>query len=358
MRDTAKPAIPWVMVETLARDTMSVVTVGGQPRGFAGALRVVQRTLARNPSLYDGLNTARLIEILCDVRDNASHVYQEVQTASGPHKLIVRPVLGPDAGVHAVQFWIGPAAAGVPPPRRAVGAVWGLDRQQIHYPATMSQLCGLPPGGMPTELSIAELFHMATEFDRHGELIRLLYELEPGDKVQFDLTLRHRPEASKQWRVAVRARDDGTARWLWEDVTSDAAVPTRPTLERIALREAHRRAGTCLAVLHLAHAGIAHWLTDPADWIEWTGLSRPVDVFHPEDRPRLRALADRMSGDAAIDVTVRTLTHEKIYLPTELLLYPYPDPANRRLAVAQFAKPESTPASAEIRLPTAACLRV
>jgi hypothetical protein len=339
MRDAAKPAIPWVMIETLAPDTMSVATVGGEARGFAGPLRVVQRLLARNPALYDGITTARLIDRLGEVRDQGKHIYQEIQTAAGPHKLVARAVPGPAAAVHAVQFWIGPAAAVIPPPRRAIGATWDIESQIVRQPLAMAQLFGPMSDDIPAAYSLAELFHRATMFDRHGELISLLYDPKPGGRLQFDIALRHRANMTRRWRVAVRG-GSGVARWLWEDVSAETPALTHRALEHIALREAHRRTGTCLAVVHLAGASICDWLTDPAEWIKWDGLTSAVEVFHPEDRRRLRALAEGMTGGAGIDITVGTLDRDSGYRPTRMLIYPYPDQANPHLAVVEFVRPE------------------
>ncbi|MBO0854351.1 MAG: hypothetical protein J2P18_11335, partial [Nocardia sp.] len=108
------------------------------------------------------------------------------------------------------------------------------------------------------------------------------------------------------------------------------------TLEQVGLREAHRRAGTHLAVVQLDHGTISHWLPDPAPWIRWDYLFQPTDVFHPEDRDRLRELDARVRGGDTAGITVRTLNYPGGYTPTSMLLYPYPGYSVRQLSIAQL----------------------
>ncbi|MEV0297662.1 GAF domain-containing protein [Nocardia sp. NPDC050710] len=328
-------------VETLAPDALSVASVGDGPREFAGWQRVLQRILAKTPALYDGLTTEGIGAAIGAVRDRAEEIDLTIPTASGPHKLRVKPVLGPDGDVHAVRLWLGSAAAAAPMLPAAVGAIWDLDSQTIRLPADIVRLPGVSAEEYVPRMSIAELFHRVSTFDRHAEVLDLLYAPQPGGKLQFDVTVTDGSGRPGRWRITMRVRDDDKARgawWLIEDVTSEQVPSAAPTLERIGLREAHRRAGTHLAVVQLARTSISHWLTDPAPWIRWDYLFRPVDVFHPDDRARLVELGDRLrSGDSA-GVTVRALNYRGDYTPTSLLLYPYPGFSNRKLAIAQLVR--------------------
>ncbi|WP_040789448.1 GAF domain-containing protein [Nocardia paucivorans] len=334
-------------VEALAPEGFSVVSVGDEARGFADWRRVLQRQLAKTPALYDGLTTRDLIEIIRTAIDRAEDVDSEIPTASGPHRLMIRPVFGPAGDVHAVQFWAGPETAQAPPRPAAVGAIWDLDSQTIQQPSGITRLSGIAPEEYVPRTSIAEFFHRITAFDRHAEVLDLLYSPEPGEKLQFEVSITHAAGRATQWRISMRARDDNRTRgawWLIEDITSDNAPEIWPTLESVGLREAHRRAGNYIAVVQLAHTSISHWLTDPAPWIRWDYLFRPVDVFHPDDRIRLIELAERIrSGDTA-GVTVRALNYNGGYTPTSLLLYPYPGFSTRELAIAQLVRAaEDTP---------------
>lgn len=333
--------IPWVTVETLAPEGFSVASVGDEARGFADWRRVLQRQLAKTPALYDGLTTRDLIEIIRTAIDRAEDVDSEIPTASGPHRLMIRPVFGPAGDVHAVQFWVGPEAAQVPPPPLAVGAIWDLDSQTIQQPSGITRLSGIAPEEYVPRMSIAEFFHRITAFDRHAEVLDLLYGPEPGEKLQFDVSITHSAGRATRWRISMRARDDDRTRgawWLIEDITSDDVPEVWPTLESVGLREAHRRAGNHIAVVQLAHTSISHWLTDPAPWVRWDYLFRPVDVFHPDDRLRLIEIGERVrSGDTA-GVTVRALNYSGGYTPTSLLLYPYPGFSTRELAIAQLVR--------------------
>lgn len=332
---------PWVTIETLTPEAMSVASVGNTPRGFADWQRVLQRLLARTPALYDNLKTRSLVDALRAARDGAEDVDLTLQTGSGPHALRIRPVFGPGGDVHAVRLWMGSTAVPCPDLPAAVGAIWDLGSQTIQQPIGATRLTGNSAEQYAPVMSIAELFHRISAFNRHAEVLDLLYSPKAGDKLQFDVTVTDGPERPGRWRITIRARDDDRTHGAWlliEDVSSGNEPSEWPTLERVGLREAHRRAGTHLAIVQTERASISHWLTDPAPWIRWDYLFRPVDVFHPDDRMRLVALSDRLqSGDTA-GVTVRALNYGGGYTPTSLLLYPYPGYPSRQLAIAQLVR--------------------
>ncbi|WP_433602226.1 GAF domain-containing protein [Nocardia sp. CA-135953] len=332
---------PWITIETLTPEAMSVASVGDAPRGFADWQRVLQRLMARTPALYDSLKTRSLIDAIRAARDEAEEVDLTLATGSGPHALRIRPVFGPGGDVHAVRLWMGSATATCPELPPAVGAIWDLDTQTIQQPIGATRLTGNSAEQHVPVMSIAELFHRISAFNRHAEVLDLLYSPTAGDRLQFEVTVTDGPERPGRWRISIRARDDARTHGAWlliEDVTSDNELSEWPTLERVGLREAHRRAGTHLAIVQTERASISHWLTDPAPWIRWDYLFRPVDVFHPDDRVRLMALSDRLqSGDTA-GVTVRALNYGGGYTPTSLLLYPYPGYPSRQLAIAQLVR--------------------
>jgi hypothetical protein len=195
-------------------------------------------------------------------------------------------------------------------------------------------------------MSIAEVFQRMSSFDRHAELLDLLYGPEPGGKLQFDVTMSDLAGRPGRWRISIRARDDERTRgawWLIEDISAASAPVQWPTLEQVGLREAHRRAGTHLAVVQVEHTAISHWLTDPAPWIRWDYLFRPVDAFHPDDRGQLARLGDSLGAGDTTGVVVRALNYSGGYTPTSLLLYPYPGYSKRQLAIAQLVRVPDVP---------------
>ncbi|MFI7665874.1 GAF domain-containing protein [Nocardia sp. NPDC049526] len=331
--------IPWATVETLAPGVASVASMGEASRNFASCDRVVQRLLAKSPAFYDTLTTRDISGMIRLVHLRGEDMDLTIPTGAGPHKLMLRPVLGPAGDVHAVRLWLGPAAAPIPPLRPAVGLIWELDTQLIHQPIGLRRLCGVEDQEYVPRRSIAELFHRISKFDRHVEVLDLLYGPVPGHKLQFDVIVTSGSARRGQWRITMRARDDERTRgawWLIEDTTSDTMPSMAPTLDHVGLREAHRRAGTHLAIVQLEHTTISHWLTEPAPWVRWDYLFRPVDVFHPGDRARLVDLGGRLASGDATEVTVRTLNYGGGYTPTSLLLYPYPGYSVRRLTIAQL----------------------
>ncbi|MBY8862727.1 DUF5593 domain-containing protein [Nocardia sp. CA2R105] len=328
-------------IETLTPDAMSVVSAGETPRGFVDWQRVLQRVLGKMPAVYDSFTTPRIATAMQQARGQAEDVDVRVPTRSGPHELKIRPVLGPAGDVHAIRLWIGPATARVPESRSAVGAIWDLNTQTLQQPSGMTQLTGISAEEYVPRMSIAGLFHRMSAFDRHAEVLDLLYDPKPGDKLQFEATVPNATGRAGRWRITIRARDDHRTRgawWLIEDVSSDDSPVSWAALERIGLREAHRRAGTHLAVVQLEHTSISHWLTDPAPWVRWDYLFRPIDVFHPDDRARLAELNDRLRAGETASVTVRALNYVGGYTPTSLLLYPYPGYSSRQLAIAQLLR--------------------
>ncbi|MCU1648183.1 MAG: hypothetical protein JWN03_8458 [Nocardia sp.] len=333
--------IPWVTIETLSPAALSVVSVGQIAREFAPWQRVLQRQLSRTRALYDSLTTVGIAEAVERARDLAEGHDLPVDTGAGPHILRMRPVFGPTGDVHAIRLWAGPVAAAVPALTPAIGVIWDLATQTIQLPGGITALTGASAEEYVPRISIAELFHQVSVFDRHAEVLDLLYDPKPGEALQFEATVTDGLRRARHWRFSIRARDDERTRgawWLIEDITSDQVVDRWPTLERVGLREAHRRAGTHLAVVQLDHATISHWLTDPAPWIRWDYLYRPVDVFHAEDRARLLEIGERLRAGDTVGVTVRVLNYAGGYTPTSLLLYPYPGYSSRHLAIAQLVR--------------------
>ncbi|WP_051194640.1 GAF domain-containing protein [Nocardia jiangxiensis] len=327
---------PWLTVEMLAPEGMSAASVGGQPREFAGWQRVVQRLLAKMPSAY-GLSTRTACEALTTASRDAVDVDLRVVTDAGPHRMLARPVLGPAGDVHAVRLWIGPADARAPLPPSAVGGIWDMASQTIRLPAGVTELAGMSPEDYAPTMSIAELFHRWTGFDRHAEVLDLLYDPNPGASLQFEVTVG----ISARWLISMRARDDLRTQGAWlliEDTGPVDPGAQVTTLERVALREAHRRAGTHLGVLQVEHASISHWLTDPAPWVRWDNLASPVEVFHPDDRAQLAEVAERLRSGMAATVSLRVLNHCGGYTPALLSLYPYPGYSARHLAIAEFVR--------------------
>src|SRR6266702_6798948 len=184
MQSGAMP--PWVSIETLAPDTLSVASVGEAPREFAGWERVVQRLLTKMPAIYDGLSTARIAEAIGTVRDRAQALDRRIRTGAGPYLMRLRPVFGPAGDVHAVQLWLGPDGAPAPEPPAAVGAVWDLDTQAVRLPSGITALPGMSPQEYVPAMSIAEIFQRLSAFDLHAEVLDLLYAPKPGDQMQFD----------------------------------------------------------------------------------------------------------------------------------------------------------------------------
>lgn len=342
--------IPWVTIETLTPGGMSAVSVGAEPRDFAGWQRVIQRLLGKTPAVYDGLTTNRVVAAVAATRDTGAGVDIPVETSAGAYMLRVRPVLGPAGEVHAVRLGLAAAQRYAPGPGAAVGGIWNLESQTLCLPAELARFSGMSAREYAPIVSIAEMFQRWTGFERHAELLDLLYEPDPDAAMQFDVTVG----ARGRWRVSIRARDDERTRgawWLIEDLGEGHVPPQSTALERVALREAHRRAGNHLGVLQAEHASISHWLTDPAPWVRWHGLSSPVEVFHPDDRPSLAGANERLLRGVPITVTVRTLDDRGDYTPTTLSLYPYPGYSGRLLAIAEFARaPQERPMAGYARV--------
>ncbi|MFB8281088.1 GAF domain-containing protein [Nocardia colli] len=331
--------IPWATIETLTPGVMSIATVGTSPRDFADCRRVLQRLLAKTPALYDGVTTLGIADIVHSVRERAEDVEFEIGTGSGRHELLARPVFGPAGDVHAVRLWVGSLAETVSSPGGAVGVIWDLATQTLQLPSGIASLTGFSAEEYVPTMSIAELFQRMPTFDRHAEVLDLLYDARPGDKLQCDVTVSQGAGRPGRWRISMRARDDIRTRGAWlliEDVTSDDAPLSWMTLERAGLREAFRRQGTHLAVVQVEHTSISHWLTEPAPWIRWSYLFRPVEVFHPDDRDRLTATRERLSSGESAEVIVRTLDHRGGYGRTSVSLFPYPGYANQHLAIARL----------------------
>ncbi len=320
-------------------EALTVSSVGHQARDFAAWQRVLQRQFSKTPALYEGFTPSGITDAVHVVREQATELKLTVPSRSGRHMLWARPILGPVGDVHGVQLWMGPVADPAPTPPAAVGAVWDHETQTVSLPSGVTELTGISPEEYVPRMSICELFHRISRFNRHMEVLDLLGEATAGARQQFDASVTDGVGREGRWRFTIRGRDDEHGRgawWLIEDVTSDARLTGGPTMENIALREAHRRAGTHLAMVQLEHSVIAHWLTDPAPWIRWDYLSRPSDVFHADDRAQLAELGTLVQAGYSAGATLRTLGYHGGYAPSSLLLYPYPGYASRPLAIVQF----------------------
>ncbi|MBF6333219.1 GAF domain-containing protein [Nocardia transvalensis] len=342
--------IPWVMVETLdpAIDP-AVVSVGGDPRPFTPLDRVIERLLKNQsiPASYNKMVRRKVRHAIEEVRQNGREFDSgdnPVSIGSVHYRLVALPVPGPNGGVHAVQFWFGPETSPRhhPKERRAAGVVWDLDKQVIAQPIESQRLSGVPDDEYFPEVSLAGIFDRASQFDQHDEVIRLLYNPEPGDRLQFEVTVPHMAGTLMQWQVTIRARDDDQCRgawWMWEDITSPLHPPRHPTLEQIGYRAIHRQAGTHAAVVMIAYpATICYWLTEAAPWIRWTFLKKPADVFHPEDRAALNMLNAELEIGKSAEVVVRTLSPDGDYVRTRLLLSPYPGYIGKGMMIGQFLR--------------------
>jgi Domain of unknown function (DUF5593) len=337
--------IPWVTVETLSPKAMSVATVGDSPRDFVSLQRVIQRLLARQPGIRDAITTQGLIDVLETTRRQRHEFVHEIASRVHRYRVVSRPVLGPDGDVHAVRFWLGPIGP-MPVQRPALGLIWDRTTQTIRHSHTASADCS-HAATLPSSLSIAELFHVARDFDRHEEVLDTLYNPKPGGRLQFDLTTAHNSGRTTQWRNTIRiAVDDPArlARWLAEDVSSADAPPAGNALELRGLKEAVRRSAMYVAVVELAYTSISHWLTDPAPWIKWARLSKPTDAFHPDDRHQLAHAADRIWIGDSTKVTLRTLNHRGGYTLTNVLLYPFPGHSSRHVAICELTLAAPEPA--------------
>lgn len=330
--------IPWVTVETLTPGVMSVATVGDEQRGFASLQRVVQRTLAKLPALHGLVATHDVVDIIHAARRRAGDVDVRIPTTGETYTLAARGIGGPAGIAHGVQFWIGPVAR-IPEPRPAYGLLWDLNTQTIQTPRSPVVVTSPTRTDRFPRISVAEMFHMATTFDRHDEVLDLLYQLPPSSQLQFDMTITHSTGRKMRWRSTIRTPPDTSdrrANWLVEEVTSAVAPPREPTIEQLGLREGLRRAGIHLAVVQLPHTSISYWLTEPAPWIRWHHLCRAADVFHPTDRRRLTAVGEPISRGHTRTLTMRTLNHQGGYSPTQLSLYACPD-RSPRMAICEFS---------------------
>ncbi|MBL1079746.1 DUF5593 domain-containing protein [Nocardia sp. 2] len=347
--------IPWLTLETLAPDIVSVASVGDTPRNFASWQRVLQRLLSKSPACYDSLTTRDLADTVRTARQRGAGTDLTVPTNSGRYRLLTRPVFGPRGDVHAVRLWLGPANISVPTPRPAVGVIWNLDTQTVLQPDTITQLCGAGAETYLPTVSIAELFQRISVFDQHAELLDLLYDPDNGGKLQFEAGTLDRRGRTGRWRISVRTRVDDKGRgawWLIEDVTTSTSTPAaRTPVDSVGLREAHRRAGTHLALIQLERTSIAHWLTDPAPWMRWDCLYHPVDVFHPHDRAQLSAVCHQLRLTDSASLSIRTLTYRGDYTPTQMVLYPHPGFPHHHLALAQLACAPSESRTATTVLP-------
>lgn len=323
-------------METLTPDSMSIATIGDEPRNFASLQRAAQRLLSKTPVLHGNITAQDIIDTIHDVRREPRNIDRSISTTDGTHDFAARPVIGPTGQVHGVRFWLGPAGS-TPPLRPAFGSLWDLGSQTIRHtvkpPPNIARPC------LPL-ISLAELFHRAIAFDRHDEVLDFLYHPEPGAKIQFDATLTHRPGRNCRWRNTIRFPKQPTeqAHWLAEFVTAASDQLSRPTLEQLGLRDAMRRAHIHLAVIQVAYSSITYWLTDPAPWIRWDELPRPAEVFHPDDRHLLSGAADLLPSGANPTITLRTLGHSGAYSPTRCQLFPCPGRMSGQFVIGQLTK--------------------
>lgn len=341
--------IPWVVVETLDPAVEpAVVSVGGDPRPFTPLDRSVDRVLAKQsiPATYNRMVRRKIHQAIAEVRRTRCSVDKPIVIANVRYQLIALSVPGPDNNVHGVQFWFGPEGSSpeCPEPRPAAGVVWNLDKQVLCQPIESPRLSGVPDDEYFPEISLAGTFDRASQLDNLDEVLRLLYNPEPGDRLQFQPTVPHMSGVLMRWQVTIRARDDEQCKgawWIWEDITSPQHPPRRPTLEQIGYRAIHRQAGTYAAVVMVAYpATIPYWLTEPAPWIRWTFLHRPSDVFHPDDRAALNMLNAELEVGKSAEITVRTLTPNGNYARTRMLLSPYPGYLGKGMMIGQFLRAE------------------
>ncbi|MBE7193575.1 MAG: DUF5593 domain-containing protein [Gordonia polyisoprenivorans] len=336
---TRETAGRWILAESLdpAID-MTVVSLGGEPRDFTSLERVVRGELraAGVEKVTRDMADDVMLRFL-DVRRYAVPVTRQI--ADTDLTVICLPVIGPDRFPHGVQGWIGDRRTYDPPDERpAAGVVLDYATGMITQPIESIRLSGVPDSEYVREVSLAEIIDRGDGVEA-TELIALTHNPPvPGDSLKFQVNVPHSAGYSMRWQVTIRSRNDSQtvgSWWLWEDITSDTNRPTTPPIERAAAKEALQEAGIYMAVLHPESATISHWLNDvAAPWIQWEFNQYGHDVFHPDDRAKIAALADVNSAD---ELVVRTrYTAKPGYLETRLRLSPYPGlTASRRLLYAR-----------------------
>ena len=337
----------WIMAEALDPALpMTVTSIGGSPKPFASLERAVKKALsdAGLPNAKPDIRSSAL-DALRDAYATNSSIERELPEAQGLWIFGV-PVPGPCDTAPAVQGWIGRPDEHEPPKLRpAAGVAWDYNKKMIIQPIESIRLSGVPDAEYVREVSLAEIIERGENVGQVTELLDFT-QTPPvaGKSLQFQVNVPHSAGHVMRWQVNIRSRNDDQAQgswWMWEDVTSSENQPAYATLEDIGYRAAHRRAGIYIAVLHPESATIPHWITDPAPWVKWRYLRHPSDVFHPHDRPRIRALA--AAADRTDEIVVATLLPGLGYSRSRLLLTPYPGlTGNRQLMIAQIER-ESDP---------------
>lgn len=312
---------PRVVVETLARPDMSVVSFGGEPREFASLSRMAQKVLrAEHP---DDPAILALIDGIRRTRDTGkSDTYSLGNDRSGRRIGVIDPVPGPQGSVYGVQYWVGNEHVEPPPPRRVAGISWNLRKQVVQRADGV-------------ELSLAELFECSPNFDGQCDMLSLLYE-PARDRLRAVGTCLDSGGNVMRWQAAIRSIRTPRllgARCLFEALDCKEPDPLRPTLRQTVYRECGRDSDSAIGVIVGNNDDVptvAVWMGDPPSWLRWQGGASPEGLIHPEDRARLAA-----ATPPGIEI-IRCLNSEGQYVLTAVELMQYPGRNARRMMIGKF----------------------
>ncbi|KAA0023156.1 GAF domain-containing protein [Antrihabitans cavernicola] len=276
----------WLIVETLASDTRTVIADGGKIKDWGSLARA-------RP--YGATASARMFAVVDACATTGIEQHGEVAATRSRTSLQVLaiPVLAAFDVVNAVHLWIGPDDV-MPPPKRIVTA-WHFDvDEEINYagPENYEDLIQ----HMPVELrrdrrSAADNFQHILRFDDRVGYVGMVSNIEGGGSWQGKIVMAAFDNTPRHLQMVARADQNARiARGLFHDISD--VDPPEPHVDNAALRLVAVATGIGTGAIDLNTAVIYDWFSTPTGPLaRW---QRENPEIEPTDQQILAAACKRL----------------------------------------------------------------
>ncbi len=286
-------SVGWIVVETFS-DTIGVIGVDGRPKQRTSLLR----TLSEGASGRIARTVMEAVEGEIAAWKNspaeANETLHRVDVGDAATQLIARPLLGPGPDLFGAMIWVGRVGDSPRPPRGVLPFTWNSGHRLVELPPQLPDAFtrGSRYDGRRT-LTAPEAFRLF-EIDNSFDLIRKVLGREPKSFWSGLVKLR-RVDASRASMHLAMVSGDASEPELWRGIIHEVSVPSTGTwesLESATLAAIPTLSGdSYFALVDIKKMRLIRWITDPLPDIQWKGMVDDRDTPHPEDVPRIFAVA-------------------------------------------------------------------
>jgi len=288
----------WMLLDLIDDEEVRVIGRAGRAMNRRSFERIIRERVKGR--IGEAVGALALRRILTSRRDGKSFDVVVTPQPGFRTRLVGRTIVGPNGIVHGLHLWVGasPNAPTTRPPT-AVAFTWDSDRRLAELPDSVPDI--LRSSGFRSDrrtFTAPEVFRHINVPDALSLISQIL---DPKPEVMWDgsVLIGEGADAKVAHVLMVSRPSPGEHVWrgLLHDVVSNTALAST-SLESAALAAIPRVVPRAhMALLDLRRMRLIRWITDPLDGIQWKGMVDNRDTPHPEDVPRIFALAaDVLTG--------------------------------------------------------------